>query len=59
MVNSGATGNFIDIQTAADNGFTAYTKRNIYILLTVDRDTIGSNKGRVTYETEWLLIKIL
>ena len=36
-----------------------YTKRNIYILLTVDKDTIRSNKRRVIYETEWLLIKML
>ena len=59
MVHSGATSNFIDIQTITNNGFTAYMKRNIYILFIVDKDIIGSNKRRVIYETDWLLIKML
>ncbi len=59
MVDSGATGNFIDTQTAAENGFRTLVRRTPYQLLLVDGDAIGSNKGMVTHQTEPLTMKIL
>jgi hypothetical protein len=59
MVDLGATGNFIDTQTAAENGFRTLVRRTPYQLLLVDGDAIGSNKGMVTHQTEPLTMKIL
>jgi hypothetical protein len=59
MIDSGATGNFIDTQVATNNGFRILAKKNPYSLFTVDGDTIGSNKGKVTHETDWLSMKML
>jgi hypothetical protein len=59
MIDSGATGNFIDTQVATDHGFKVLAKRRPYSLFTVDGDTIGSNKGRVTHETDSLLMTML
>jgi len=59
MIDSGATGNFIDTQVATDNGFKVLAKHEPYSLYLVDGDTIGSNKGRVTHETDRVTMKML
>ena len=51
MIDSGATGNFIDTRTAADNGIRTFKKEKPYPLFLVDGETIGENKGMVTQET--------
>ena len=59
MIDSGATGNFIDTRVAADNGFKALVKREPYQLFLVDGDKIGSNNGKVTHETDRLSMTML
>jgi hypothetical protein len=59
MIDSGATGNFIDTQVASDNGFKILRKREPYRLSVIDGETIGSNKGMVTHETDALEMKML
>jgi hypothetical protein len=59
MIDSGATGNFIDTKVVSENGFKAFKKEKPYILSIVNEEQIGSNKGIVTYETDLLSIKTL
>lgn len=59
MIDSGATGNFIDTRVVAENGFKTFARQELYSLFLVDRETIGGNKGMVTYETDRLTMKIL
>jgi RNase H-like domain found in reverse transcriptase/Reverse transcriptase (RNA-dependent DNA polymerase)/Integrase zinc binding domain/Chromo (CHRromatin Organisation MOdifier) domain len=59
LLDSGATGNFIDTRTAQTAGFRTIAKENPYGLFLVDGDTLGSNDGMVTHETELLSMKVL
>jgi RNase H-like domain found in reverse transcriptase/Reverse transcriptase (RNA-dependent DNA polymerase)/Integrase zinc binding domain/Chromo (CHRromatin Organisation MOdifier) domain len=59
LIDSGATGNFIDTQVASANGFKALRKTEAYTLNVIDGEQIGSNKGMVTHETELLNMRIL
>ena len=59
MVDSGATGNFLDIKEAEKHGIKGVKKEQPYQLLVVDGEAIGSNKGMVTHETNRLTMKML
>jgi hypothetical protein len=59
IIDSRATGNFIDTRVVAENGFKTFAKQELYSLFLVDGETIGGNKGIVTHETDRLTMKIL
>jgi hypothetical protein len=59
IINSGVTGNFIDIKVVSENGFKAFKKERLYILSIVNGEQIRSNKGIVIYKTDLLSIKTL
>lgn len=59
MVDSGATGNFMDHTTAMNNGFRLVKKELPYHLFAIDGDTIGHKDGSVTLQTDWLNMKTL
>jgi hypothetical protein len=59
IIDSRVTGNFINTCIVVENGFKTFAKQELYLLFLVDRETIGSNKGIVTYKTDRLTIKIL
>jgi len=44
---------------AIDNRFKTLAKQELYLLYLVNRVTIRSNQGRVTYKTNRVIIKIL
>jgi RNase H-like domain found in reverse transcriptase/Reverse transcriptase (RNA-dependent DNA polymerase)/Integrase zinc binding domain/Chromo (CHRromatin Organisation MOdifier) domain len=59
MIDSGATGNFIDDQVARDCGFAILKKEEPYRLTVIDGTDIESNEGQVTFETDLLVMKTL
>jgi hypothetical protein len=59
LIDSGATGNFIDARIVAQKGYKALRKEAPYQLLLVDGGEIGSNEGMVTHETEELSMTVL
>ena len=59
MVDSGATGNFMDHTTAIRHGFKLVRKERPYHLFALDGDAIGSKNGQVTIQTDKLDMKTL
>jgi hypothetical protein len=59
IVDSGATGNFIDSKVVLENGFRLFRKKEPYRLTVINGEAIGSNKGIVTYKTDKLEIRII
>ena len=59
MIDSRATGNFIDTRIALEQGFRIRQKRRPYPLLAVDGGEIGTTRGMVTHETDILRLEIL
>jgi RNase H-like domain found in reverse transcriptase/Reverse transcriptase (RNA-dependent DNA polymerase)/Integrase zinc binding domain/Chromo (CHRromatin Organisation MOdifier) domain/gag-polyprotein putative aspartyl protease len=59
MIDSGATGNFMDKDKAAQCGIQLKRKKDPYDLYTLDGSTLGSDGGQVTLETKVLTMKIL
>lgn len=59
MIDSGATGNFIDARVVAENGFRTVRKEKPYSLFLLDGETIGGNQGMITHETDRLSMTIL
>lgn len=59
MIDSGATGNFMDHDAVLDNGFKLVKKVQPYRLFVIDGSSIGSNKGTVTLQTDRMTMKTL
>jgi len=59
LIDSGSAGNYIDMQTAINNGLRILKKRDPYRLVLVDGGPIESNRGQVTYGTDWITMKVL
>jgi hypothetical protein len=59
MIDSGATGNFIDKQQATEFGFPLEKKQELYTLYALNRGTLGLDKGQVTFKTKVLTMKML
>jgi hypothetical protein len=57
ILDSRATSNFINIKIAQEQGFGIVVKQQLYRLSIIDKKTIGSNKGIITYKTDWLEMK--
>lgn len=59
MVNSGATGNFMDQDVALSNGFRLVMKLIPYRLFVIDGTTIGDDGEGVIYQIDRLIMKTL
>ena len=59
MIDSGATGNFIDTGSSIGQRIQGMSKKNVAYGPDATEKTIGSNKGMVTHETELLHMKVL
>ena len=57
MIDSGATGNFIDQEAVLNNGFRTKRKKKPYQLTTLDGGALGPDQGRVSLETEQMVMK--
>ena len=57
MVDSGATGNFIDTKVAREQGLGIWKKPQPYRLFAVNGGEIGTEKGMVTHETRILQMR--
>jgi hypothetical protein len=57
MIDSGATGNFIDTKVAKEQGLGIWKKPQPYRLFAVNGGEIGTEKGMVTHETKILRMK--
>jgi hypothetical protein len=59
MIDSGATGNFIDRQQITESRFLLKRKQELYALYALDRGTLRLDGGQVTFKTKVLTIKML
>ena len=59
MIDSGATGNFLDTSIAIGNQIGIIKKSVPYRLNVIDGETIGTDKGLVTHEIDWLQMIVL